>query len=134
MIRDIGPDDFPWVFSLAQQRYEGYDQGGALQALATAVRIPTAIAWRTDHGFLVANTTGTLWYPKRRALEILALCVEEGHHWDAVKLLRASVAWARDKGCERWLVNSDTQHQIGSLAVRAGAMPEPRYVIDLTRE
>ena len=132
MIRPIAVEDIPWVMSLAHERYQGFDPGGALQALATAMRLPTALAWRDDHAFLVGNITQTLWYPKRRQFEVLAICAEEGHHWQAVALLRASAKWARAEGCARWTVNSDTDHPVGALAERFGAKAVPHYVIDFT--
>jgi len=132
VIRDITPDDIPWVMSLGGRRYPaGYDPGGALQALVAAMRIKSAIAWRTDHAFLVANIVNTLWYPQRPQCEVLAICVEEAHHWDAVCLLRASAKWAREQGCARWIVASDTKHSIEAMAKRIGAEPMPRWGINL---
>ena len=79
---------------------------------------------------MIGNITQTLWYPQRRQFEVLAICVAEGHHWDAVALLRASKQWAREQGCVRWLLNSDTEHAVGPLAERIGAKEAGVYVID----
>lgn len=130
MIREITPADIPWVVSLGTQRYRDYDAGGGLEALAQAMRLSTAIAWRSEHGFLVGNIVRTLWAPKVPVLHILAFCVEEGHHWDAVELLRDSIRWARERGCAKWFFNSDTEHRVGPLARRIGARLAECYVVD----
>ena len=130
MIRDITPNDIPWVMSLASERYKnGWDAGTSLVALTQVMRTPTAGAWRTDHAFLLVNCVSSAWYPKRVCCEVLALCDEEGHHWDAIKLLRHSIEWAKERGCANWSVRSDTHNELGALALRVGAQPAPNYMI-----
>lgn len=131
MIRAITADDVPWGMSLAHRRYESFDPGGALIAIGQAMSLKTALAIRSDHGFLVANITRYGWWPDRRNCHVLWLCVEEGHPWDACKLLRASVEWAKAEGCKRWWLTSETEHAVASLAERIGARVEPSYVIEL---
>jgi len=133
VIREITADDIPWVAWLCRTRYDMtfYDEKGGLVALTQAMRLPTAIAWRNDHAFLVGNTQARAWVPKHRTLHILALCVEEGHHWSAVELLRGSVEWARAQGCDRWWLASETEHGVEALARRVGARPMPGWAIDL---
>lgn len=134
MIRPITVDDLPWVLSLGSRRYKDGDPGGALVALSQAMRSPTALAIRSDYGFLVANINIVGWYPQKRNCYVLAVCVEEGHHsWDAIKLLRASVEWAKEQKCERWWFTSDLEHEreVASLAERLGAWVVPHYVIKL---
>ena len=131
MIRDGTADDIPWALSLAHRRYGGqFDPGVTLVAIANAIRLPTAIAWRTDHGFLVGNIVASVWHPRERSLHVLAICVEEGHHWEAVELLRASVGWARDHGGQKWWLTSETESKVDAMALRIGAKPYPHYVID----
>lgn len=134
MIRPITADDIPWIVSLCQRRYGllgYYDFGAGLVALTQAMRLTTAQAIRSDHGFLVADVEFASWKPKRRECHVLAICIEEGHHWEAAKLLRVNIVWAREQGCVRWLLSSETEHGVASLADRVGARVEPRYVIDL---
>lgn len=134
MIRPITADDVPWGMSLAHRRYESFDPGGALIVLGTALRSSTALAIRSDHGFVIANIVAPAWFPRKRDAHILWLCVEEGHHWEAVKLLRASICWAKEQGCRRWWFDGDTEHEVGALAERVGAREVPRYRIDLEAE
>lgn len=133
MIRPITADDVPWGMSLAHRRYdEAFDPGGALIAIGQALRSPKALAIRSDHGFLVADILTPGWYPKQKNCRIVWLCMEESYHWEAVKLLRASIAWAKDHGCQRWIFTSETDVPIAALAERVGARVEPSYVIELT--
>ena len=135
MIRPITADDIPWAMSLAHRRYEEhFDPGVALVAGTNAMRLPTALAWRTDHGFLIANIVASVWHPKQRSLHILAICVEEGHHWEAVELLRASVGWAQEQGCEKWWLTSETEAKVDALARRVGAKAYPHYVIEFAED
>ena len=130
MIRAITVDDLPWVMSLWHHRYsKTYDPGAALIILTQAMR--SALAIRADNAFLVAHTTTAMTHPGQRVCHVLAVCAEEGHHWQAIKLLRASLDWAQEKSCTQWWIDSETGHQVGSLAARVGAMPMPRYVIDI---
>lgn len=132
MIRAITVDDVPWGMSLAHRRYEEFDPGGALIAIGQAIRSPNALAVRSDHGFLVAHIVASGWFPRKREAYVLWLCVEEGHHWEAVRLLRASVGWAKEQGCTRWWFDSETEHEVAALAERVGAHEVPRYTVDLT--
>lgn len=131
MIRPITADDIPWGMSLAHRRYESFDPGGALVAIGQAMRLPTALAIRADHGFLVANILASGWFPKKREAHVLWLCVEEGHHWEAVKLLRHSICWAKELNCTRWWFMSDTENGVAALAERVGASEVPHYAIEL---
>ena len=135
MIRPIAVEDIAWAMSLAHQRYKKiFDPGHALTVLTMAMRLPTALAWRTDHGFLIANIVASVWHPQRRALHILAVCVEEGHHWEAVELLRASVRWAREQGWQKWWLTSESEHKVDALARRIGGRAYPHYVIELAED
>ena len=134
MIRPIEHGDVPWFLSLANKRYPEADPGGTLIALSQLMRQSTALTIRSDHGFLVAHILAPVWIPTQRSAHILAICTEEGHHWEAPGLLRYSVVWAREEGCQRWFVSSETKHRIHTLAHRIGASAVPYYGIEITRE
>lgn len=134
MIRPITADDVPWGMSLAHRRYEEFDPGGALIAIGQAIRSPGALAVRSDHGFLVAHVVASGWFPKKREAHVLWLCVEEGHHWEAVRLLRASICWAQEQNCTRWWFMADTEHDVEALAERVGAREVSHYAIDFAEK
>jgi len=132
VIREITVEDLPWGLTLALKRYTGgdFDLFGGLGAVLQAIKLDTALAVRNEHGFLIGNITTTMWTPKRRTLHLLMLCVEEGHHWSAIELLRGSIEWARKRGCRRWLFNSDTDHRVDALAFRVGAQRAAVYEVN----
>jgi hypothetical protein len=134
VIRDITADDLGWALSLAHRRYRNFDPGFSLVAMTQAMRSPTSIAWRNDASFLVGHIMTSVWAPKIRGLEVLAICAEEAHPWSAIELLRASVTWAREQGLSKWWLNSDTGYDAAPLAVRVGARLAACYVIDLPGE
>ena len=133
MIRDITVEDLPWGLALALSRYDrrDYDLLGGLNAVLQAIKLDTALAIRNDNGFLIGNIVTTMWTPKLRNLHLLMLCVEEGHHWAAVELLRASIKWACEHRCDKWWFHSSTDYRIGPLALRVGAHRALSYEVDL---
>jgi len=132
--RDLTFDDMPWVLSLAHKRYPTFDPGGALRFLAIVIPAPQALTIRSEGAFLIAShVAAPPWYPDQPECHVMALCAEAGAHWEAARLMRRSVAWAREQGCVRWRFHSETEHLIGALAERVGARKDsPRYVIDLS--
>ena len=126
------PKDVPWALSLAHRRYKaGYDPGGALLAVMNAINSPNALALRSDHGFLGAHVAFPLWRPEQRDCMVVVLFTEEGHHWEAVRMLRYSVVWAREQKCSRWFLGGDGDKSLAALARRLGAGTMPVYRIDL---
>lgn len=130
--RAIVFDDIPWILSLAHERYEGWDPGGALTFLVQALRSQTMLLIRTERAFLIANHVAPPWYPKRRECHVMAACAYPGAHWQALTLLRESVTWAKQQGCVRWRFHSETRYRVGALCHRVGAKADsPRYVLEL---
>lgn len=127
-------DDIPWILSLAHERYEAFDPGRVLVFLLETLKAPTAIILKGDHqdAVLIASTVVPPWHPKRKECHVLFLFARPGAHWQAVKLLRACISWARLQGCVKWRFHSDTSHDVGALARRVGAREnKPMYVLEL---
>ena len=125
-------NDVPWCFSLAYKRYRSWDPGAVLPILLDAIRNPQSLALRTEHAFLIAVIIPVGWRPTERECIILAICADEGCHWEAVMLLRRSVAWAKEMKCCRWWVQSEEAHHIDMMAKRIGARAGPiRYFVEI---
>jgi len=132
--RKVVADDIPWMLSLAHERYGAFDPGGALSFLLQALNSPLTLLLRScaRDAFLIAATVTPPWYPTATECHVMVLCAKPGAHWQAIKLLRGSVEWARLRKCVRWRFHSETQHDVAALCRRIGATPDsPRYVIDL---
>lgn len=133
--RPIVLDDIPWVLSLAYERYRPFDPGRTLTWLVQILRSPDALAIRSDDAFLIANIVTGIWQPNERDCHVIFCCAAERHHWQAVRLVRQSVTWARGTGCRKWWFCSETDCPIDQIALRVGAKPEVmRYSIDLWGE
>ena len=134
-LRRITDTDVPWVLSLSYERYLSFDPGRTIVWLLATLRSPTALAIRTDHAFAIANIITSAWHPKEHECHIVFLCAADGYHWEAIKLLRQSIGWARGRGCIRWWVSSETEYRIDALAKRVGARPAvQRWLLDLTAD
>ena len=132
-LRRVAPDDVPWVLSLAYKRYRSYDPGKTLLWLLNVMRNDRALAIRSENAFVISHITTTAWWPDEPECHVAFTCAAEGHHWEAVRLLRQSIGWAREKGCVRWWFSSETDVDVEALALRVGARPAVmRYLIDLT--
>ena len=129
------PQDIPWALSLAHRRYTGgFDPGGALLAFSNGITSPNSLALRSDNGFLGAYIAHPAWRPQQRDCMVVVLCAEEGHHWEAVQMLRYSVMWAREQKCTRWFLGGDGDKSLAALARRVGASAMPVYRIELSGE
>ena len=130
--RTITFDDIPWVLSLAYKRYRPFDPGTTLTWLVGILRRPDALAIRTDHAFLIANIVTGIWQPDERDCHVIFCCAADKHHWEAVRLVKQSVTWARGTGCRKWWFSSETPYSVEQIALRVGAKPDvTRYSIDL---
>ena len=129
------PEDVPWALSLAHRRYsQGYDPGGGLLAFLDGIKSPRQLALRSNNGFLGAQIAWPPWRPQQRDCMVVVICTEEGHHWEAVQMLRYSVVWAREQKCTRWFLGGDGEKSLAALARRVGAGSMPVYRIELAGE
>ena len=126
------PEDVPWALSLAHRRYSHpWDPGGGLTSFLNAIQSPNALVLRNDHGFLGAYVNFPGWRPQQRDCMVVVICTEEGHHWEAVQMLRYSVVWAREQKCTRWFLGGDGEKSLAALARRVGAGSMPVYRVEL---
>ena len=135
--RPCTADDLPWILSLAHRRYTNTpDPGTSLAWLAKVILSPQwALAIRSEGAFLAALLEAPPWWPNERECHVAVLVADKGCHWQAVRLLRDSIAWARGKGCCRWWLSSETYYDFEMLARRVGAKPRVmKYEIALDGE
>jgi len=86
---------------------------------------------RTENALCITSVGLEPWHPQEIEAFINTLVVRPNYIWEAMELLRESVAWAKDRGATRWRFQSDTGNDIEPLMRRLGARKlEPRFVID----
>lgn len=87
---------------------------------------------KTDNAFLIAMISTTPWKPAAPECNVTLVCAEEGHMWDAVVLLRASIEWAKRRKCSLWRLSSETDFDLEPIALKLGAREaHVRYVLRL---
>lgn len=133
--RLITEQDLLWVVWLGRKRYpKNYDPPGAEGWLRNIVlKNPLMfLAQRTDNAFCVSLISVKPWTPAEYECNIAALCADDGAMWEAIKLVRWSVEWAKLRKCATWSISSDTDYDFAMLAHRIGAQEtSPRFTMRL---
>lgn len=122
---------------LLRRRYpNNYDPMTAARWVKEHV-IPSPLLYlgiRTDDAFLIALVNQMPWVPGENIIEVVSLCADDDPGWpfQTVKLLRASIEWARHRNAKAWRICSETHYDLEPLARRVGAHAvSPRYILEL---
>jgi hypothetical protein len=133
--RLITEADLLWVVWLGRKRYpKNYDPPGAEGWLRNIVlKQPLMfLAQRTPNAFAVSMISVKPWTPSELECHVAALCADDGCMFEALKLLRWSIEWAKLRKCSVWSITSDTDYDFELLARRMGAVDiSPRYILRL---
>lgn len=125
--------DIPWLIDLGKRRYgagfdyvttEGWFRNQVLKqpVLFYPARMPNA--------FAISMLSLKPWLPSHIECHVVFVCAEEGALWEAMKLMRASIDWARARRCNIWWLTSDTDYDLYPMAKRLGASEiSPRFVV-----
>lgn len=128
-------EDSPWMVELGRRRYpENYDAVGADAWFCETVMKSSLLfhAARTDNAFCISMISVNPWTPTEFECHVVALCAEPHCGLECLPLLRNSVAFGKARKCKRWNIVSETQFDLGPLAMRVGArLKTPRYTLDL---
>lgn len=88
---------------------------------------------RLSDAFIISSVNVIPWLPGELEANCVMLCAEEGAMWQALRLLRFSIEWARNRRCVEYRLSSETGYDIAALAMRVGASElSPRYCVRLT--
>ena len=131
--RLLTENDIPWLYDICRRRYSN-DYDPISTELWFRNRVLKEPMWflpqRTPNAFCISSLATLPWLPSDFNCNIAFICAEEGAGWEALKLLRASVAWAYNRKCKTWAVASDTPVDLKQMALRLDATEiHPRYVI-----
>lgn len=134
-LRLLTEQDLTWAVWLGRKRYpKNYDPIGAEGWLRNIVlRNPLSFfAQRSENAFCVSMLSVKPWTPTDNECSVAALCADDGALWEALKLVRWSLEWARNRKCVSWCLSSDTEYNFEMLARRLGADEvSPRFIIRL---
>lgn len=128
--------DIPWLFPLFKKRYTNYPydpitcEGWFRNRVLKEPML--FLPQRTDRAFCISMLSVTPWIPANYETNVLIICAEDNAIWESIRLLHASIEWARLRRCTMWRMSSDTDHDVSILARRMGATEiSPRYELRL---
>jgi hypothetical protein len=122
------PDDVEWMVDLSARRYPpDFDvEAGGVWVRDFVLKQPWQFfPARTDNAFVVTMISIIPWLPKHWEANVIMVCAEEGCAWEAMRLLRVSLFWARKRQCAEWRLRTATEFDIGPMARRVGAVELP---------
>lgn len=128
-------NDIQWLIFLGKKRY-GIDWDDATTEgwfRNIVLKSPLMFrAVRTANAFSVSMITTLPWQPSEFECHVVFVCADDGAMWEAFKLMRDSVAWAKKRKCTCWRLASDTEVDLYSMARRLGATEiSPRFKLEL---
>lgn len=133
-MRPITSDDLPWLRGIFARSYPHHDPRTTEQWMRERVLMdPVAfLADRTDNALCISTLVTYVYRPLDRETHVIALCADNGYVWEAVRLLRASIAWGRERQSLCWRIHADTGVGIDPLMRRLGVpQDKPRYRLEL---
>ena len=129
----ITEHDIPWLNYICKKRYSNrYDSSTTENWFRNIVlKSPmTFYATRMSDAFQISMLSVMPWLPAEPECIELFVCADDGKMWQALKLLRDSIDWARKRRCAMWRLSSDTDSDLVGLAKRLGVTEiSPRYTI-----
>lgn len=127
--------DIPWLFHLCRKKYANSYDAIATEIWFRNTVLKNALIYlpqRTENAFCISNMYTMPWTSNEFEACVLFLCADDGAGWEALKLLRASVEWAKFRRCVAWRCASETDSDLTAFARRVGATElSPRFTIRL---
>ena len=127
--------DLPWMHELFAKRYaKHYDPICSEQWYLNVVLKNALIFYpaRTQNAFAISMLSLVPWVPNEFECNVVAVCADDGGMWEAARLLRASVEWAKQRKAATWRICSETDVDLAQIARRVGATEVwPRFVLRL---
>jgi hypothetical protein len=130
----VTDNDISWIYNLSVKKYPKFDAVTTEGWFRNIVlKQPLLfLAQRTHNAYCVSMLSVTPWMPADFECNVVFICADDNCEWEAVKLMRASIAWARNRKCRLWRVSSDTETDLAVFAKRLGAQEiSPRFTIRL---
>lgn len=131
----MNEDDVPWMYELSKRKYRNFDavttEGWYRN---TVLKTPLLfLPQRTENAYCISMLTFSPWLPHE--CTIVLICADDGAQWEAIKLLRSSIDWARGRQAKFWRVSSDTDTDLTMIARRVGATEKsPRFSLSLDQK
>lgn len=126
-------NDLPWLYYICKKRYSPHYDAIATEGWFRNIVLKNPLMFlpqRMPNAFAISMLSVLPWLPSDFNCNVAFICADQDCGWEALKLLRASIAWAKQRKCKTWGLASDTAVDLSALAHRLNAEEIwPRYVI-----
>lgn len=133
--RLLTEDDIPFCFYLSERRYEARFDRITTEGWFRNIVLKQPLMFlpqRMDNSFCISSLSVAPWLSAEVECNMVFIVAEDGAMWEAMKLLRASIAWARYRRCTTWRMSSDTDVKLDMMARRLGCKElSPRFTLRL---
>ena len=131
----LGEKDIQWLHNLCGKKYKvDYDKKTTENwYVNTVLKAPLMFhPARLANSFCISMLSCVPWLPNDFECHIVLCCADDGAIWEAVRLLRDSIQWARYRKCKSWKLTSDTANDFANIARRLGVTEVfPRFSLEL---
>jgi len=131
----LSENDIQWLHSLCRKKYKvDYDKKTTENwYVNTVLKAPLMFhPARLANSFCISMLSCVPWLPNDFECHIVLCCADDGAMWEAVKLLRDSIRWAKYRKCKVWKLTSDTANDFANIARRLGVTEvSPRFTLEL---
>lgn len=135
LVRLLSEHDIPWLLALARKRYAVEFDADSTTGWFRNICLKAPLLFhpvRTDNGFCITMLTVMPWLPTIWEAHVVLICVDHHAGWEALRLLHASVDWARRRKATVWRICSETDYDLAPFARRLGAEElSPRFTLRL---
>ncbi len=135
MIRDVCPDDVPWILDLTRYRYADYDPAAVEAILPRLSELPRPFLFiRNDHAALIADPMVYWWRPSVVEVHVVFVAAFPAPGLPGLQLVRRAVEWALEQGASKFHLSSGTGIDMSPIAAAIGAeRADPAFFVDLTK-
>lgn len=127
-------NDLPWLIYLGKKRYGAEYDYSTVENWYRNIVLKSPLmfhAARTQNAFAISMLSTLPWTPSEFECNVIFICADDGAMWQAMKLLRDSIAWAKKRKCKCWRLSSNTEHELHAMALRLGAREiSPRFTLE----
>jgi hypothetical protein len=130
--------DIPWLFYLCRKKYSHKYDALSTELWFRNIVLKNPLLYlpqRTDNAFCISMLTTLPWIPYEFEASIVFIVADDGRGLEALKLMRASVEWAKSRRCVAWRCSSETDSDLTAFCRRVGATEiSPRFTLRLQYE
>ena len=125
--------DIPWLNYLCKKRYSNRYDSSTTENWFRNIVLKSPLTFyptRMSDSFQITMLSVMPWLPAEPEAIVLFVCADDGKLYQAVKLMRDSIEFARKRRCAVWRLSSDTDIELVAMANRLGVTEiSPRYCI-----